>query len=97
MVVFEDLLDYSNGIYHYNHGEIIGAHAILLVGWGSDENGQEYWEVQNSWGEDWGYDGGFFMIKMDESQVASDLFGGGFTCEPELVQKSKGFLGFFFS
>ena len=93
MVVYEDLLNYETGIYYHKEGTIIGAHAILIVGWGETAEGTKYWELQNSWGQDWGYDGGFFKVKIGESQVASELFGGAFTCEPKLVQE-KSFFNF---
>ena len=84
MIVFEDLLNYQSGIYSHRDGTIIGAHAILLVGWGkigSDAESEEYWEVKNSWGTDWGEDG-YFRIRMGDSETASELFGGGFSCKP---------------
>ena len=64
---------------------IIGAHAVLLVGWDQELIEGEiikYWEVQNSWGEEWGQQG-FFKIKIGDSNIASELFGGGFSCLPE--------------
>jgi hypothetical protein len=39
MIVFEDLIDYESGIYKYQEGGIVGAHAILLVGFGETEDG----------------------------------------------------------
>jgi C1A family cysteine protease len=59
MIVFEDLLNYHSGIYYHKEGEIVGAHAILIIGWGETETGVKYWEVQNSWGDDWGQQGYF--------------------------------------
>merc|ERR1719444_12206 len=75
----EDFMFYSDGIYRSapsgaKVSMISGNrekpwqkvdHAVLAVGWGV-ENGQKYWRVQNSWGEDWGEDG-FFRMVRDEN------------------------------
>ncbi|PHT96773.1 hypothetical protein BC332_34303 [Capsicum chinense] len=38
-------------------GEKDSTHSMLIVGFGTDEDGQDYYLVQNSWGEGWGYHG----------------------------------------
>ena len=41
-----------------------GSHAVVLVGWGTDQIENEkvdYWVVRNSWGESWGNNGYFKM------------------------------------
>ena len=40
----------ENIIYTPTTNQYIGGHAVVLTGWGTD-NGQNYWEVRNSWGK----------------------------------------------
>jgi cathepsin C len=74
----EDFMFYSEGVYKSSTNSkptIIQSpqewervdHAVLLVGWG-EENGQQYWKLQNSWGPDWGEDG-FFRIALGENEA----------------------------
>jgi len=66
MLVYEDLVNYKEGIYQHTGGQLLFIHVVTIVGWGVDESsGLEYWIVGSSWGSDWG-DGGYFKIKFDE-------------------------------
>jgi hypothetical protein len=51
--------------------QILGAHAVVVVGWGSGDAGKygkvNYWIVRNSWGEDWN-EGGYFRIAFQEPE-----------------------------
>ncbi|EYB95961.1 hypothetical protein Y032_0154g2965 [Ancylostoma ceylanicum] len=57
---YADFSYYREGIYVHKWGEQKGAHAVKVIGWGS-ENGTDYWLMANSWNTDWG-EGGYFRI-----------------------------------
>ena len=58
--VFSDFLNYKSGVYQHVTGNLLGSHAVKILGWGV-ENGTPYWLAANSWNTDWG-DKGFFKI-----------------------------------
>ncbi|XP_029922587.1 dipeptidyl peptidase 1 [Myripristis murdjan] len=74
--VYPDFIHYRGGIYFHtglrdtvNPFELTN-HAVLLVGYGQDEEtGQKYWIVKNSWGTRWGEDG-FFRIRKGNDECA---------------------------
>lgn len=43
--------------------EMLGAHAVVVVGWGRTNQGIKYWICKNSWGTSFGFDGYFFIRK----------------------------------
>jgi cathepsin H len=63
--VVDDFDGYKEGVYTSTNcasGPSDVNHAVLAVGYGTDESGMDYWIVKNSWGTTWG-DKGFFKIE----------------------------------
>jgi len=40
-------------------------HFITVTGWGRDAEGNDYWEIRNSWGRQWGNDGYMHLVTSD--------------------------------
>jgi hypothetical protein len=62
------------GVYRHLYGQLIGGHAIVIVGWG-EKDGIKYWLLRNSWGINWG-DSGHFRVKRgtDECGIESRVW-----------------------
>ncbi|XP_029640587.1 cathepsin L1 [Octopus sinensis] len=60
---------YKHGIYKRNDCNHQANHAILVVGYGT-ENGQDYWLVKNSWGQRWG-DHGYIKMARNYNNMCS--------------------------
>lgn len=63
----ESFMFYKAGVYEEvkcRNGYEDLNHAMLAVGYGTDENGVEYWLMKNSWGVTWGEAG---FVKMPRS------------------------------
>nr|KAF6400745.1 cathepsin B [Rousettus aegyptiacus] len=74
--VYSDFLLYKSGVYQHVTGEMMGGHAVRILGWGV-EDGTPYWLVGNSWNTDWG-DSGFFKILrgQDHCGIESEIVAG---------------------
>jgi hypothetical protein len=66
MVVYDDFMFYTGGVYKHVTGARAGGHAVSIVGW-NDEH--QSWVVRNSWGTGWGANGYFEIAWGDVSGV----------------------------
>ncbi|XP_050296911.1 procathepsin L-like [Anthonomus grandis grandis] len=71
--VVPDFQFYSDGVYFskdcsQNEGNV--NHAMLIVGYGQEPNGQKYWLVKNSYGTNWGL-GGYIKMAKDANNHCS--------------------------
>jgi hypothetical protein len=41
--VCQDFAHYKSGVYQHLHGEYLGGHAVKLIGWGTTDEGVDYW------------------------------------------------------
>lgn len=64
MDVYVDLYYYQSGVYQRQlSAYYLGGHAIRIIGWGVSSTGLPYWIVANSWGNYWGMNGFFYILK----------------------------------
>jgi len=63
--VYSDFYNYHGGIYQHTSGNVVGGHAVTIVGYDSNE---QYWIVKNSWSANWG-ENGYFRIGFREAGI----------------------------
>lgn len=71
--VYADFRQYKSGVYWHQTGEIMGGHAIRIVGYG-EEGGVKYWLIANTWSPTWG-DNGFFKIRRGNNECGIEAEG----------------------
>jgi len=82
--VFSDFFLYDSGVYRHINGDYAGLHAVVLTGWGENDEEGKYWIVRNSWGEDFG-ERGYFRIARGLDENGCN-FEGGLTTAPIKLQ-----------
>jgi cathepsin B len=73
--VYQDFINYKEGVYVRTSDQYLGGHAVKMLGWGVDDKGVPYWICANSWGPGWGLNG-YFWIKrgdVDECGIQDDV------------------------
>ncbi|KAH3744361.1 cathepsin B6 cysteine protease [Pelomyxa schiedti] len=74
--LYMDWFYYSSGVYMHRWGSYVGGHAVMIVGWGV-ENDLPYWLMVNSMGDTWGENGLFKMLRgADECGCESGVSAG---------------------
>ncbi|KAJ4901339.1 Cysteine proteinases superfamily protein [Raphanus sativus] len=72
--MWPDFDEHREGIYRpRERAGINQLHAVLIVGFGVDNNGSYYWIIQNSAGRGWG-EGGFGLIHREHRRGRPSLF-----------------------
>ncbi|XP_049525662.1 cathepsin B isoform X3 [Dermacentor silvarum] len=79
--VYADFPSYKSGVYQRHSEDVLGGHAIRILGWGT-ENGVPYWLVANSWNEDWGDKGYFKILRGNDECGIEDDINAGIPSEP---------------
>jgi len=57
---------YQGGIFNGCSKDAIINHAIVATGYGLDDTGVKFWDIQNSWGLHWGEHGHIRVLRTDE-------------------------------
>ncbi|KAL6009031.1 Cathepsin B-like protease 3 [Asimina triloba] len=63
--VYEDFAHYKSGVYKHITGAVMGGHAVKLIGWGTSDDGEDYWD-------------GYFKIRRgtNECGIEEDVVAG---------------------
>lgn len=72
LMVYDDFLFYSGGVYKHVTGGLAGGHAVSLVGYSDADHA---WIIRNSWGADWGENGYIRVSYDDTSGISNSTWG----------------------
>jgi len=67
VAVTEGFESYDGGVFRDTTGAHSLDHSISVVGYGTDENGVDYWIGRNSWGSWWGENGWFRIVRGENN------------------------------
>nr|CAI5857630.1 unnamed protein product [Callosobruchus analis] len=64
----DELQLFGGGIYKSRGGDCVLDHGVVLVGYDSVGDGEDYWIVKNSWGTQWG-EGGYGKLSRNNDEM----------------------------
>ena len=76
IMIYPEFMSYSGGVFVHTpratqaeeENDMLGGHAVLIVGYGTDDQGRKFWKVRNSWTTRWG-EKGYFRIARGQNEV----------------------------
>lgn len=71
IMVYEDFMSYSSGVYKHAAGKFLGGHAVSIIGY--DDAAQAF-IIRNSWGPEWGENGFGRVSYTDRSGIGSQTW-----------------------
>jgi cathepsin B len=60
--VYENFMNYKSGVYNRISGQLLGGHAVKIIGWGVSGS-TPYWIINNSWNTTWGMNGQVLYLR----------------------------------
>ncbi|ALC40945.1 Cp1, partial [Drosophila busckii] len=75
IMVTGSFMNYKSGVYSEESCPAGVNHGVVIVGYGTDANGVDYWLVKNSWGPHWGDKGYIRMSRNANNQCEIASYG----------------------
>lgn len=88
---FRNLFVYEKGLFSINEHEnkLDGFQAVKIIGWDHDSEGNEWWVIENFWGQTWGEEGTARVLIGSEDSFLDKFAVAVYPAVPEGAAKSK--------